>query len=165
MIVVSNASPLITLAQAHQLHNLGRLFGEILVPSEVFSEIVVAGAGKPGADIVAQSTWIQVTALEDTAVFEAVMSTSGLGAGEISAILLAKQLRADLLLLDERKARRFARSQGVALVGSVGLLEEFFRRGQLKDLREAYAELLQCNVRIDIRILQSSLLKFGLPVL
>lgn len=165
MIVVSNASPLITLARANHLHNLHRLFGDIFVPSEVHSEIVVAGAGRPGADVVAQSAWIQVRPVENRAILEELIDSSGLGSGEISAVLLARQLGADLLLLDERRARRFAQSQGLSVVGCVGLLEEFYKRGELPDLRQTYTQPLQSNVRIDIRILQSSLLKFNLPLL
>ncbi|MBL8222395.1 MAG: hypothetical protein JNL62_24370 [Bryobacterales bacterium] len=110
MIVVSNASPLITLARANHLHNLHKLFGGIFVPSEVYSEIVVTGACRPGADVVAQSAWIHVRPVENRAILEELIDSSGLGSGEISAVLLAKQLGADLLLLDERRPRRFAHS-------------------------------------------------------
>jgi predicted nucleic acid-binding protein len=47
----------------------------------------------------------------------------GLGAGERGAILLAKSLAADLVLLDESKARRIARAAGLAIMGCLVVWE------------------------------------------
>ena len=68
----------------------------------------------------------------------------GPGAGERGAILLAKSLPADLVLLDEWKARRIAREAGI-------------RRGLVPDLRQAYIDLLRQGIRFDIGLLQDSL--------
>ncbi len=64
----------------------------------------------------------------------------GLGAGEVSAVFLAKEIRADLTLMDEWKGRRLASEAGLAVVG-VGILEELYRQGEIKDLRQNYLEL------------------------
>lgn len=165
MIVVSNASPLITLARIGCHGCLHNLFTEIQISTEVYTEVAIGGAGKPGADAVAQSPWIKVKASEDSSVIQKLMSDLGLGAGEVSAVLLAKQLRADLLLMDERKARRFAQSQGLPVLGCIGLIEEFYRRREISDLRQTYLHLLQYNVRVDIRTLQTSLKRFDAPLL
>ncbi len=45
MIVVSNSSPLITLAKINHLELLGRLYERVTIPAEVHAEVVVAGAG------------------------------------------------------------------------------------------------------------------------
>lgn len=45
MIVVSNSSPLITLAQIGRLDLLPALYGSITIPREVHQEVVVAGLG------------------------------------------------------------------------------------------------------------------------
>ena len=47
--VVSNSSPLITLARAGQLDLLRQLFGQIHIAEEVRQEVVVRGAGRPAA--------------------------------------------------------------------------------------------------------------------
>jgi predicted nucleic acid-binding protein len=88
--------------------------------------------------------------------------STGLGVGEVSAIFLAKELPADLVLLDERRARRFAQEEGLAVAGCIGILEDLFERGELKDLRAAYQELIRHKARIDRQTLQSSLGKFNL---
>ena len=49
MIVVSNTSPIINLACVSQLDLLRQLYGQIIIPQAVFTEIAIAGAGEPGA--------------------------------------------------------------------------------------------------------------------
>jgi predicted nucleic acid-binding protein len=93
------------------------------------------------------------------------MSLTGLGAGELSAVFLARELSADLVLLDELKARRYAQRESLPVIGCIGILEHLYQKGELKDLREAYQELIQHKTRIDLRTLQSSLAMFNLPPL
>ena len=82
--------------------------------------------------------------------------------GEVGAVLLAKDLGADLTLMDEWKGRRLAIEAGLAVVGCVGILEELYRRREIQDLRQVYQELLRQNIRVDRRTLRDSLKQFGL---
>jgi predicted HTH domain antitoxin len=81
--VVSNASPLITLARIGRLDSLRELYSAVTIPAEVYNEVVVAGAGMPGAAAVAKADWIRVSAVQDTEGFARAISMTGLGAGEI----------------------------------------------------------------------------------
>jgi uncharacterized protein len=128
--IVSNASPLITLARVGQLESLGKLFAVVHISNEVYSEVVIAGAGKPGALAVSKADWIRVFPVKDRQALAEATVAAGLGAGETSAVLLAKELQADLILMDEWKGRRMASEAGLSVVGSVGILEELFRRDQ-----------------------------------
>jgi len=58
LIVVSNASPLIALSIINSLDLLYRLYGTIHIPEAVFYEVVIRGAGRPGATAVANTSWI-----------------------------------------------------------------------------------------------------------
>lgn len=165
MIVVSNSSPLITLARIGQLHLLASFYERILVPAEVHHEVTVAGKDLPGAEEVRKAGWIEVALRTEPPDAQLEQKCQGLGAGERAAILLANSLPADLILLDEWKARRIAREQGLSLTGCLGLLETGARRGVVTDLRAAYAELLRQGIRFDIRLLQESLARLGLPKL
>jgi predicted nucleic acid-binding protein len=60
---------------------------------------------------------------------------------ERGAILLVKSLTADLILLDEWKARRIAQQAGLLVAGCLGVLETGARRRLVPDLRAAYMEL------------------------
>ncbi len=108
MKVVSNASPPITLARLGHLDLLRKLYDAVYISTEVYSEVVIAGAGLPGAAAVAKADWIHVTALRNVEDLANKSAKTGLGTGEVSAVLLAKELHADLTIMDEWRGRRLA---------------------------------------------------------
>ena len=165
MIVVSNSSPLITLARIGRLDLLRLLFGRVHIASEVHQEVVVSGAGRPAAAAVQRADWIEIHPPADAAGLAALRSRRALGAGELATILLSRALRADLAIIDERAARRLGRAQGLAVMGCVGILERAHQRGLVSDLRETYGGLLTHGIRIDRQILDQSLAVLGLPPL
>jgi predicted nucleic acid-binding protein len=63
--VVSNASPLISLARIGHLDSHHKLYPVVHIPTEVYNEVVVAGAGMPGAAAVAKADWIRVSPVQD----------------------------------------------------------------------------------------------------
>ena len=73
-------------------------------------------------------------------------STAELGAGETAAIALAVELRADLLLMDDRRGLVAALRKGLAVTGTMGLLTRAAERGLL-DLADAFDKLKQTNFR------------------
>jgi predicted nucleic acid-binding protein len=87
-----------------------------------------------------------------------------LGDGELSTILLAKEIHADAVLLDDFNARKLAKIEGLQVQGTVGLLETFYTRGHLADLRAAFRQLLQYSY-IDQRLLDLRLPALGFPPL
>jgi predicted nucleic acid-binding protein len=165
VIAVSNSSPLIILARLDCFPLLNRLFSRLIISSEVYKEVVVAGKGLPGATEVASAAWIETEQLQDPATLAMALNRYPLGAGELSAILLAKECRADTVLLDDHQARQLAKREGLAVLGTVGLLEAFYVRGLLPDLGATFQMLLAENVYIDKRLLDRRLKLLGLPAL
>jgi uncharacterized protein len=165
VIAVSNSSPLIILARLGCFPLLNQLFSRLAISSEVYQEVVVAGKGLPGATEVAGAVWIERRELQAPAVLSLALSQYPLGAGELSAILLAKECRADAVLLDDHQARQLAKREGLTVLGTVGLLEAFYVRGHLPDLGAIFQKLLAENVYIDKRLLDRRLKLLGLPSL
>lgn len=166
MIVVSNASPLIILAKISLFNLPQRLFNEITISEEVWDEIVIKGAGLPGStetSAASQAGWIHIAQLANPAQLAAWRTQYSLGAGELSTILLAKEIQADVALIDERRARLLAKSENVPVLGAVGMLELGYRRGEVADLRLAYQTMLAQGAYVDRRILNRSLASFNLP--
>lgn len=128
---VVDASPLIALARIERLELLRELFGEIVVPSAVWSEVVLSGLGKAGAREVVASGWIRRQNVVDQSAVSDLRRD--LGAGEAEAIVLARELPSDLLVMDEELGRRAARALGVRVVGLVGVLVEARKRGLLPE--------------------------------
>jgi predicted nucleic acid-binding protein len=70
-----------------------------------------------------------------------------LGSGEAGVLSLAAGLQADLLLIDDRDARKAAQAEGLAVSGTIGVLDRAASRG-LVDLRSAFDALTKTNFRI-----------------
>jgi predicted nucleic acid-binding protein len=162
--VVADSSPLVVLAKLGCFHLLNRLFPRLCISSEVHHEVVVSGAGLPGASEVAKAGWIKVKRLRNQANLLAAQGKYALGIGELSTILLGKEIHADALLLDDYGARKLASAEGFQVRGSLGLLETFYLGGHLTDLRAAFRQLL-AHSYIDQRLLDLRLRALGLPPL
>ncbi len=121
MIVVADSSVLIGLSSIGQLHLLKMFLNEeILIPSAVWSEVVEHGGGRPGAKQIKSSPWISVRSVNDSSLLH--LLKRDLDAGEAEAIALAKEIKAELILLDERDARKIAQSLSLRILGTVGVL-------------------------------------------
>lgn len=121
MIIVSNTSPINYLILIGHINLLPELFGQIIIPLAVHSELSNASAPPSvQAWIATPPTWlkIQVVSQPSDEIVEL------LDPGELEAILLAQELNADLLLLDEMKARRTAKERGFIITGILGILDQ-----------------------------------------
>ncbi len=116
MIVVSDTYPIINLAAIGRLDILATLYGQILIPDAVYMEIVLAGAGLPGADDVRAASWIETRSIADLTLASGLQLE--LDRGEAEAISLAVDTHADLLLMDERRGRKAAARIGVPVLVS-----------------------------------------------
>ncbi len=139
--VVCNSSPLIALASIGHLDLLRTLFARILVPEAVRREVVDEGRGRPGAAEVADASWIEVAAVRDRAAVDALRAE--MDEGEAEAIQLAREVDAELVLLDNREPRRSATALGLAVMGTGGVLAVAYRQGHLPDLQASLRELRQ----------------------
>jgi predicted nucleic acid-binding protein len=119
MIVVSDTTPLNYLILIDSAQVLPRLFGRVYAPSAVLKEL-----SHPRSPQVVR-TWARsppewLTVQEPTRIDPWLK----LGPGEAAAIALAEELKADWILLDERKGSREAESRGLRVAGTLGIIEE-----------------------------------------
>lgn len=143
-VVVSDASVLISLAAVGQIHLLREFFEKILVPDAVWREVTAAGASLPGAKETAQAHnegWLQVRT--PTRLDLAATLAGWLGAGEAGAIALASELTGGLLLIDEQEGRAAARTLGVVVTGTLGILVRAKREGKIALLKPILDKLRQ----------------------
>jgi predicted nucleic acid-binding protein len=131
--IVSNASPLINLARIGKLDLLRQLYGEILLPEAVWHEVVVDGAGQPGANEVEAAAWIGRRSAKNKQLVQALLQE--LDAGEAEAIALALEEGADWLLMDEPLGRESARHLKLRCIGLVGVLLAAKRKGLIPAIK------------------------------
>jgi len=158
VIVVSNTSPIINLACVGRLDLLKRLYGQVHIPEAVYQEVVVTGAGKPGAREVETDPCFVRCALDDQIL--AVALQLELDAGEASAIALAVERDVDLILLDERRARAVAKRYSLPVMGLLGVLVQAKQRGLLDEVSSVIEALKQraafrISANLERRVLQA----------
>jgi hypothetical protein len=127
MRVVSNSSALINLSRIGKLTLLRDLFGVLIVPDAVWQEVVVEGAGQPGADEIGSADWIQRQPVMNMQLVQALQQD--LDGGEAEAIALALEIGAEMLLMDEKLGRETARHLGLRYIGLIGTLVMAKRKG------------------------------------
>lgn len=138
MIVVSNTTPLIGLASIQQFALLPPLFGQIHISQAVYDEAYLSGSVKypiPAAE------WLKVVSVKDRLAVEVLLDELDLG--EAETIVLARELNADWVLMDERKGRRKLDQLGVKKIGTLGILLQAKQLGLLPTIRPAVETLYQ----------------------
>jgi uncharacterized protein len=122
MIVVSDTTAITSLLQINQCDLLARLYGEVVIPAAVRDELLAAHPNlRHHAEVQRLSADIDL--------------------GEAEAIILAKELAADLLLVDETEGRRVALREGVNIIGLLGVLVQAKRKRLLTSVRDTTAKL------------------------
>jgi len=161
--VVSDASVLICLGALRQLQLLRDLFQEVRVPDAVWREVTVSAGTRPGAQETiqaAQQGWLKVQAPGNHALVKSLQST--LDAGEAEAIALAAELGASFLLMDESEGRSEARSLGVPVTGTVGVLLRAKQTGAVPAVKPLLSTLIaQHNFRLSRPLYEQVLQQVG----
>jgi len=122
VIVVADSSVLICLSAIGQLGIIHARFPEgAYVAPAVWREVVEQGRERPGGLEVAAAAWIATSEIKDHAFVQYLKM--GLDDGEAESIGLARELKAGLILLDERDARDVAKGLGLKVLGTIGLRE------------------------------------------
>ncbi len=140
MKVISNTSPVINLAGVDSLDLLRKLYGNLIIPAAVFYEIAILGAGEPGCQEVQTLPWIATGSVQNSALVSYLRME--LDAGEAEAIVLALELKAEVLLIDERRGYRVARRMGLACHGILGVLIEAKHQGLITAVKPLLDELI-----------------------
>ena len=134
MIVIADSSVLIGLSSIDKLHLLKVLFSEeILIPEAVWSEVVENGGGRAGAKQIESADWITVRMVSNSDFLQ--LLKHDLDPGEAEAIALAKEIKANLILLDERAARKIAKALSLKILGTVGVLIKAKQTENIKSLQ------------------------------
>jgi len=143
--VVSNSTPLIALSKINKLHIIEEFFGSIIIPEAVFNEVGKDKKERAGKHEVLNSKWIKIKKVSNHLVVEFLLKN--LDHGEAEAITLAKEINADLVLIDDKDGRKEAKSVGIPVTGTVGLLLRYYK-GDWMGFKLALDELIARGFRL-----------------
>lgn len=154
MIVVADTTPLRYLVIIGRQHLLPALYGSVLIPPAVADELVHENTPAVVRSwLAAWPSWIEIRQPTRTLEIE------DLDQGELQAIALAEEAGADILLVDERDARREAERRHLHVVGTLRVLADGASRG-MTDLEEAFKLLQDTNFRVSSELLEALLEDF-----
>ena len=159
MKIVTNSTPLIELSKIEQLDLLRKVYGTILIPEEVYSEVVIDGTGKPGAAEVKAAEWIYRQSVRNRAQVRILQSQRSLHLGECATIVLAQEIDADQVILDDNAARQEAIARQLPVIGTVGILFVAKTQGIIPAVRPILDALRAHGTRVSQRLYYQVLAK------
>lgn len=142
MKVIANSSPIITLSLVKKLNIFKELYGKIIIPQAVFDEIIPKDKGKYGIEEIEsaiESGWIIRKKIRNRMAVEMLLSELDLG--EAEAIVLAREEKANLVILDNREPRRIAKSLAFNVIGTLGVFKQAHMSGLVKNLKDILDEI------------------------
>ncbi len=153
--VVSNATPIRYLAEIQALHLLPHLFGHIIIPKAVEGELTHRHAPQCVRTVLlSPPEWLDIQDIQ--AIHQEDRSLAVLDPGEREVIILAGELGINIVLLDERMARAVAAQRGFKHIGTLRILAEGAKQGQI-DLQNAIERLRQTTFRVHPNLLEKVL--------
>jgi predicted nucleic acid-binding protein len=144
---VVNTSPLVFLGNMGRLELLRHEGREVYIPRAVAEEIAEKPDAAAQAVQAACGTWMQVRNVTDQTAVTLVQAA--LHKGEAEAIVLAAELQAERLVLDDQDARRFADRCGLKVIGTLGILLAAKQRGVIASLRAEINALVALGLRVN----------------
>jgi predicted nucleic acid-binding protein len=152
MIVVAGTSPLHYLVLVGEAHVLPELFQQVLIPQEVFEELIHAGTPPAVRDWASmRPEWLEIRFV-DASSSDPIPE---LDTGEEAAIRLALEHQSvAFVLMDDAKGRREAGKRGLRTTGTLGVLRAASRSGLLS-LRAVLPRLLQTNFYVPSTLVEA----------
>ena len=146
--VVADAGPLIGIARVGYISILQGLYNSVTIPLRVFEELNTS-SDKPGAKVLSEAIsvgWLQVVKLKkpiDSAILRLIIDD-----GESESIQLALEQNARLLIIDDKKGRKAAKSRGIHVIGTGGILISAKKAGLLDEISQVLNNLAGVGYRL-----------------
>jgi len=138
MVIVSDTSPVTSLIQIGRLDLLNLVFGSVVIPEAVYSELCKVPNQQ---QVIDEQNWLFLQKATDRNLVKTFEVE--LDAGESEAIALALELKADYVVIDEFKGREIAEDNGLKIIGTIGTLLEAKNKGLIPKVKPLMDELIQ----------------------
>ncbi len=156
MIVIADSSALVALSVCDSLLLLDALFGEVKVPQAVYDEVCIAN--KAESEVL--KVYLEGKVCSATPPI-GIEKSNGLGKGELAAIGLYKQLSADLLLIDDARAKKVAYLNNLEVMGSLGVLILAKKKGLIATIKPLLTRLRCSEIFVSEHLLDQMLAMAG----
>lgn len=151
--VILNNTPLVALHSIGQLRLLRELYTEVLIPTAVQYEFL-AVESKDRQLALDEAPWIKTEALADQ---RHALVYIGLDRGEAEVLALAVELKARLVVIDERKGRHYANRLGISLTGTIGVLLAAKEKGLITAIFPSIEQLFNKGLYLSPTVVERAL--------
>ncbi|HOO85421.1 MAG TPA: DUF3368 domain-containing protein [Prolixibacteraceae bacterium] len=150
-IIIADAGPIISLALVNKLDILELLFDEIKIPNAVWEEITINN-DKPFYQTIFKFFKKKTQKIKQYNNLSFLMDY-----GESEALILYKEINANFLLIDDKKARNIAESLDIKCIGTIGLLSTAKNKQLIAELRPIFIQFIENKRFYSIELLNTIL--------
>lgn len=154
--IISNTTPIITLLSVSSLDLLKDIYGEIILPKGVFEEIE-EGKNKQFYEDLTKFNWIKIVDISDK---EPIKYLQDLDKGKAEVIVLANEINADLVIIDENIGRNYAKYFDLKLTGTIGVLLKAVKLGLVKEIKPLLVQMQENGIWLNNKLI-SNILKIA----
>ncbi len=142
--VICNSTPIISLHSINRMDILNKIYGEITIPNAVREEVDIK------TKIIDKYDFFRISWIKD--INAAKLFKTALHRGEVEVILLAQELKADLSIIDDLTARKFAEYMGLRITGTLGVLIKAKQMKIVDRIKPILDELIENKIYISDRV-------------
>ena len=150
--VIVDSTPLIARCNIGKLDILKKLYGEIIIPLAVYNEISAKGDSICKKEVDASLEWIQIGQIKNN--LAKLMYKTQLHDGEVEVMILAQEENADLVIIDDKNAKKHAKYLKLNVTGTLGVLIKAKQLGFIQTLKPLLYELSNSGIYISSELIQ-----------
>lgn len=157
--VIVNSTPLIALCHVNKLGVLKQLYGEIIIPKAVYDEISVKEDSICKKTVDESLDWIHVQEIQNHVA--KAMFKSQLHEGEVEVMILAMEQQADVVIIDDQNAKKYAKYLKLPVTGILGVLMKAKQNGYISELKPILDRMIQNGIYIKANLIELCLKQVG----
>lgn len=142
MIIVNDTAALSSLAIAGQLSLLKQLYNTVIIPQAIVDELDNVPSKESSLGAIPTLSWIEIRQASNSTMVQTLQEQQDLDTGDAEAIILALELGAERLLIDERLSRQAAIRIGLPITGVLGILVAAKTEGLISAVKPVMDDLI-----------------------
>lgn len=157
--VVVNTTPLIALSHVEQIDILKKLYGEIIIPEAVYRELSVKTDSICKKTVDSSLDWIRVDKIKNQ--MAKAMYKTHLHDGEVEVMILAKEIDADVVIIDDANAKRHAKYLELPVTGTLGVLIKAKQECYIDELKPILQRMVENGIYVSQGLIELCLKQVG----
>ena len=151
--VILDTTPILTLLKVSKFSLLKEIYRKIIIPEGVYQEIEI-GKNKEYYINLAELEWVKIEKIKNK---QAIKYLVDLDKGEAEVIILAEEINSDIVVIDEKIGREYAKQNNLNLTGTLGILIKAKNKGLIKAIKLLIDEMQNKGVWLNDKLIKSVL--------